>query len=425
MAKLVVRDFACIKNAELDFAPFTLVVGPQASGKSILCKLYYFFVDFINTLDFHAQNLGSGDDLKEYYAREFVRLFPSPGWGSKPFKIAMTAGDLGLYVSRDGGSGHSALGISFSPFVDIEFSRIRSEYDIRMSEFAKDPELANTAPQWALTRDIRDPHHKRLASAANEEVAFGGTFIPAGRSFFTTLGKAATVGFDRDVKLDPVTERFGRRHLSHKNFFGQEGVADLMASKMPRRAAIMKELFGGVVAIEKDQEFIVWGDGRKLPGQTLSSGQQELLPLWMSLDWCLVAPSGRVFIEEPEAHLFPRAQSTLTGYLAEVLNASSNRLQMVISTHSPYVLSTVNNLLKAGTVGADPEKADDVAQIIPREAWLSADKVAAYAIADGVVRPIMTEDGLLDGEYLDEISNTISEQFLNILEIQYADQEVH
>ena len=43
MRKLTVKNFSVIKDATLEFGKITVLIGPQASGKSLLCKLAYFF----------------------------------------------------------------------------------------------------------------------------------------------------------------------------------------------------------------------------------------------------------------------------------------------------------------------------------------------------------------------------------------------
>ena len=39
---LEVENFSVIKKARLEFGRITVLIGPQASGKSLLCKLAYF-----------------------------------------------------------------------------------------------------------------------------------------------------------------------------------------------------------------------------------------------------------------------------------------------------------------------------------------------------------------------------------------------
>ena len=36
---LTVKNFSVIKEARLEFGKITVLIGPQASGKSLLCKL--------------------------------------------------------------------------------------------------------------------------------------------------------------------------------------------------------------------------------------------------------------------------------------------------------------------------------------------------------------------------------------------------
>lgn len=49
-------------------------------------------------------------------------------------------------------------------------------------------------------------------------------------------------------------------------------------------------------------------------------------------------------IEEPESHLFPESQKYITELIALVNNCGHS---IVLTTHSPYVLGTLNNLLYA------------------------------------------------------------------------------
>ena len=75
-----------------------------------------------------------------------------------------------------------------------------------------------------------------------------------------------------------------------------------------------------------------------------SSGQQESIRIIQDLLYVLIEnqKSFRI-MEEPEAHLYPKAQKNLIELIALIINKTQS--QIVITTHSPYVLSIVNNLL--------------------------------------------------------------------------------
>ena len=43
MQKLIIDNFKQITHAEIEIKDFLLLIGPQASGKSTIAKLIYFF----------------------------------------------------------------------------------------------------------------------------------------------------------------------------------------------------------------------------------------------------------------------------------------------------------------------------------------------------------------------------------------------
>jgi predicted ATP-dependent endonuclease of OLD family len=47
--RLVIENFICIKKAEVQFSEYTVFIGEQASGKSLISKLYFFLRDSVST----------------------------------------------------------------------------------------------------------------------------------------------------------------------------------------------------------------------------------------------------------------------------------------------------------------------------------------------------------------------------------------
>lgn len=54
-------------------------------------------------------------------------------------------------------------------------------------------------------------------------------------------------------------------------------------------------------------------------------------------------------IEEPEQNLFPNSQKNIIEFLIECLNVCKNN-KLFITTHSPYVLETINNCMYAAAL---------------------------------------------------------------------------
>lgn len=101
----------------------------------------------------------------------------------------------------------------------------------------------------------------------------------------------------------------------------------------------------------------------------------------------------------------------------------NNRL--VITTHSPYVLSTINNLLFAyQTAQAIPDKEAELASIIPKSQWINPKDFSAYYVGEdneenkGGVKSIFDEKtGLISENELDEISDSLGDDFDSIMQI--------
>ena len=131
-----------------------------------------------------------------------------------------------------------------------------------------------------------------------------------------------------------------------------------------------------------------------------------------------------IFIEEPELSLFPEAQRRLLHRLIKDCFSSMEndvaQVHLAFATHSPYILASLNNLLLAGETAKKLEKQELVKAIIPQQYWLTVEQVGAYAIEKGYVKDIIEEDLLINGSYLDGLSDEISREFSAILDIEYG-----
>jgi hypothetical protein len=130
-----------------------------------------------------------------------------------------------------------------------------------------------------------------------------------------------------------------------------------------------------------------------------------------------------IYLEEPEAHIFPSTQFELVKLFAWLAYDPILSFDWVITTHSPYILSAFNNLIEAGQVArAKPELKDEVARLIPEQYWIKQGDFKAYAIEDGVLKSIVAEDtGLVSANYLDQVSETIGMEFDELLRLGYVE----
>jgi predicted ATPase len=126
-------------------------------------------------------------------------------------------------------------------------------------------------------------------------------------------------------------------------------------------------------------------------------------------------------IEEPETNLFPKAQYELLKFLEKDRYDDTGKIDQGIihtyTTHSPFVLTALNNMLyayKKGNVATEKVK-ENISAIIPKENWINPDFFSAFEINNGNAIDIFNrETGLFKENSIDNISDEIMEDFRDI-----------
>ena len=157
-----------------------------------------------------------------------------------------------------------------------------------------------------------------------------------------------------------------------------------------------------------------------------SSGQQESLWILLIL-FSIILEKRKAFvvIEEPEAHLFPMSQKAIVELIALFTNVTGG--QTIITTHSPYILTSLNLLIYSNKV-ENAKKYKEESSVIPKMVRVTAQKYDAFFIPseennwmEKLTSIKDKETGLIDTEFIDEVSdvtNTALEKLIE-LEIKY------
>jgi len=435
MATLNVTDFSCLKEVVFELAPVNIIIGPQGSGKSVTTKLFYFFSDMLNSF---LQSAERGDSIEEYkktISKQFCVWFPPSAWGQGRFNINYSASSFSIRILRRKKGGRLAddVSVTFSEWFANAYEKAREQFEI--SKYGDD--IGITAPVGdTIERGwrIRDLVYKDMFDELGDEYLSRQTFIPAGRAFFTSIGRIVA-GLEQASSLDPVTIKFARLVAAVRDRSSRRGSARLSRlgeDFLRKREEFMGSIFGGEIVFDNEFEYIKTNDGRKIPFTALSSGQQEILPMWSLMDsfneqdaffmGASLKNSVRyphlVYIEEPEAHLFPSAQSLLMEFLIGTILSEKNKRSLILTTHSPYIMAKMNVFLKAGQLARRKKKNNEIAEIVPRDCWINERQISALALEDGRMRKLIDEDGIIDGDYLDSVSEEISREFSELLYIE-------
>jgi hypothetical protein len=252
------------------------------------------------------------------------------------------------------------------------------------------------------------------------------TFVPAGRSIFSRFTKSAH--FPRNASTDFTIREFLPEVTALDNLLITSDYdefklipSNIVKEDKPAISAagrLIQNILKGVYSTKDGNRAIYFGNDSYVALEDASSGQQESLWILMVLlERIIYSTPSLLFIEEPEAHLFPEAQRQIVELIG--LFSNSSRSQTVITTHSPYILAAVNNLLYANKVGR--EKPESVGKIIEKEFWLKYEKVSCYFVENGTIRNIMDEDlEMIKNEEIDTASTNLNSDYDKISDIEFA-----
>jgi predicted ATPase len=268
-------------------------------------------------------------------------------------------------------------------------------------------------------------------------------FVPASRSLITSILPAAQSKFIAEIdnrSEDNQIDYFVKTFLEDIDFFKRnyffgkslDEVIDEFELKTGKENPQAKQLRDKIKTILKADyqhgnsgEVLV--DKRFLKPVSLdkaSSGQQEVVWILLTL-LSLILEDNKSFvvIEEPEAHLYPKTQAQVVEYIAQFFNAKEGN-EMIITTHSPYILTVLNNLLFAKQISVKTHGVENqaIAESIDPQAWLDINKFSAYYVGRNdegqfIKSIINPETGLISVNALDDASDDIMDTFDNLMDI--------
>ncbi|MEA2045363.1 MAG: AAA family ATPase, partial [Euryarchaeota archaeon] len=178
-----------------------------------------------------------------------------------------------------------------------------------------------------------------------------------------------------------------------------------------------KTILGGTLDISKSEPelprellFELSGDGEVTLDMPVVSSMVKGLSSFVLYLRYIAKPRDILVIDEPEMNLHPEAQVQLTEFLAMLVNAGLN---VLITTHSPYIVDHLVNLMKAATC-EDQESIKDKFYLGRTDAFIPQDKVSVYLFEDNTAKNILDEKGFIDWDTFSRVSERISHIYFEI-----------
>ena len=446
MQKIEIKYLGPVQELEMDIKDFNLLIGEQATGKSTVAKAIYFFRIIKSTLtDYLCQvydtALYNGNDvsdgfnkvLKKELKSIFISLFGYSWDLDKRLYLKYEyASGIWIDVKLNKNGKRKYISVRYSPKLTQTLKDLEKE---ALELFEQKPETTTISLAYASKERLRN--YDNFKNSVNKifDDYKETYYIPAGRSMLTLLVNNRSL-LEND-NLDLITRQFmqvidnihrvfedGIRNV-HKRYPDGERRFDVT-----KTAEMLISDLKGDYLYNAGKEYIVVEDeeehSEKIPINFASSGQQEVLWLLNQL-YILMLKKEKAFviIEEPEAHLYPSLQSKVVEFISYFANI--NNSSILITTHSPYILTSVNTLYCAGKViEKNSAYSKKVYDIIDSNCEIDPQKVTALKINKdkSILNLINEELQELNTEMIDEISDSVNEKYMELYYLLMSENDV-
>ena len=392
--RLVVKSFGPIRSIDINFRKVNLFIGDQGTGKSCIVKLYSTFRWLEKTL------------LTETYSLDYFTKFVDAR-----FKKQLC--------------GYHRIDDFFRDDTYILYESALYKFVYAGNSFNIEKKNGSIT---GLPKIMYVPAERIILSSAEKKLkTFDG--LPASNLTFNQ-----TFWESKERFKDGYSLPFGNlnyKYDSLNDISWIEGcdyrVRLINASSGIQSAlpvCIVSDYLGNIVASGKERPMSV-EELQKLQKETSKIMENENLSDSVK-NAMLKHLSSRSryncfvnIVEEPELSLFPESQNSMIRLLCKVNNGTTDNM-LLLTSHSPYTLAILNNLVLAYKAY---EKGDDnikrkVAEIVPPEYHIDPESLTAFSLTETEMenyQSVLSESsGIISKNDLDSVSELIMHEF-NIL----------
>ena len=401
--RLRIHNLGPIDDCDILLNRMMVFDGHQAAGKSTIAKAIFFFRTVKDEL-YKTFLTGWADPVPELNARWYLLR-----------KLNRIFGDYmsikrGTYLSYEYAPNikievrltkEATSYITFSPSIIVALEKYR-DIDFK------------TTNMGIVRRELQE------LFADNSNIVY----LPAGRSFTSLwmhqLNYLLAVMDDKQKNtLDYCMSDYIERVLQIKPQLVEQQLYEEVAKIDNAHFEFMRFvreymgriLKGRYVNINGEEGIKLFksASDKPIPLDFASSGQQEVLWILNLIYYYLREKQPTMFIvEEPEAHLYPDSQKEIAEYIALALHGKN---ECLVTTHSPYILGAMNNLLDMSRLA---DSGVNVSSLLEENGLicsqlLNRKEFAAYFVDNGTIEDAMDEEsGLIRNEMIDGVSDRIN-----------------
>lgn len=343
--KLTINNFFSIYKLTWEPKSYNIITGDIGAGKSLCLKLLYFIYDIFKTtmFDNFSNDIFNQSVFYSVLKQKFNNVFFIDQGSASKIQYTILKNEKEIFDFK--------INIKKGE-IEFDSSYLQDKFENWQKELDK----------FENTFDAGNNIRKQIINEISTDI---GESFPYGQLYFSDL---------RTLLSEPnniiTSDAYTNELLSYKVFLEKSFknlIHDVYSKKDDPEYKFMKDTIEAsykilnIKDIEFDSKMIYltsYDSIRKTPLNKTSSGQRELFHLLSFINLMQTmgfsyGKTNNIFIEEPEAHLFPNEQKLLIELLVDVynnLNKNKLKWRFFITTHSPYILNALNNMLLKGSI---------------------------------------------------------------------------
>ncbi len=366
MEKLVVKNFGAIRNIEIQLKDLTVFIGETGTGKSTLAKL----VSIFRSTDFWEGDVSQVEFFNRRLAYYQIANFLEPS----------------TYIEYQSEIGFSFIynkGEVSQQFSDQILKQLQKYSSLIIED--KISSIIKELVRGAFKETIYIPSERGVVSFLSEKYA--------------ALDRKELIGLFPETLLD-FTGTFNK------------------VSSIIRKLHI--SLFDLTYQKENGKDYIILENEKRFLLSESASGLQAIIPALIVFDYFSEDKTKKSYtFEEPELNLFPVAQKYLVDLLAEKVLSHGHKI--IITTHSPYIPTSINNLLFASKILRKyPESKEKLVEVSGLSSFISSSDFAIYYLSNeenACVNLIDKDTGMIPDNDLDSASDEIMDVFDSLMSV--------
>ena len=383
MERIKIHNFGPIKDIDIELSKLMVFIGSQGVGKSAFAKLLTIFSDVYWWANICKNNNPLSEfkkmGIEKYFATDTIIEYH----GRSDVNIAYQKGNFNITI--DGKSKDEAY----------DFCKTL----IGVSTADKLISLGFDLEDAQIDRSIND---NRDFLRANMRFA---CYIPAERNLAAAVSSSLASIVLSKIPLPNTLMEYLSLFERAKNHFSTYDAAFLGVKYDKSNGA-------DYISVLEDEK-------KHISLEECSSGIQSALPMLMVTDF---AREEKCFdsyvVEEPEQNLFPTNQREILNRLISIAN-SDDCSYMIVTTHSPYLLSALNVSMLAEKLSNTNGGKDEVNDIVAPQFRMNSDNVSVFSLGGKTYCESIKDNktGLVSVNYLDVVSDAIGSDYNKLYQL--------